>query len=208
MYEIEKKRKLDCDYDECENAKQKIKWGHPLIYTRGTTIHFSADINKISINLVIKEMSKLIDKQYKDTNEDTKVSITYVVDTPGGSVHDILKFVDFVNLTRLKYSGIEFVSVITGLVASAGTIMAIVADKRLMTANAHAMIHEMSSGNSGRYTQMMAYAKFMKNLNRKLENIYLSKVLVDKKKLKKLMMKDTWYTAEEYLKYGFIDEIK
>jgi ATP-dependent Clp protease protease subunit len=94
------------------------------------------------------------------------------------------------------------------LVASAGTIMCVIADEKYMTANAHAMIHELSSGNSGRYTQMVSYTKHLDQLENCLMSVYLTKTHVSKKKLIKLLKNDTWYTAAEYLKHGFIDGIK
>lgn len=181
---------------------------HPLIYSIGNEIHYSADVDKISIEVLIKEMSKLIDKFYKNRDTSEKFTLTYIVDTPGGSVNSVLKFVDFIRLAKIKYSGITFVSIMSGLVASAGTIMCVVADKRLMTSYAHAMIHELSSGNMGRYTQIVAYTEFLKELHNCLVNIYLSKINKSREELEELLKNDTWLNAEEYLKLGFIDEIK
>lgn len=203
-----KRPRSDSEASDIIDSKKKFKWVHPLIYTIGNEIHFSADIDKLTVDLLIRQMSKLIEKKYKNINDDEEITITYVVDTPGGSVTAVLKFVDFITLTREKYPNLKLVSVITGLVASAGTIMSIVADKRIMTSNAHAMIHELSSGNSGRFTQMIAYAGFIKELNEKLMDIYLKKTNLEREKLEQLMMKDTWYNASDYKNNGFVDEIK
>jgi len=114
--------------------KKKVEYTHPLIYTTGNEVHFAYDhVDKLSIELLIKQITRLVEKKYKNKKADDEVTITYVLDTPGGSVHAALKFVDFISLMKEKYPGLIFVSVITGLVASAGTTMAIIADKRKPT---------------------------------------------------------------------------
>jgi len=204
---ITRKRYRDDDNTE-STTKRKYDFVHPLIYAIGKEIHFSADINKITIELMIKQMSKIIEKFYKENDENEEFTITYVVDTPGGCVDSILKFVDYIKLAKTKYPNLKFVSIISGLVASAGTIMCIVADKRYMTKNAHAMIHELSSGNRGRYTQLVSYTDFLKELHDCLLNIYLEKTKKDKAELEELLKNDTWYNAGDYLKNGFVDAIK
>jgi ATP-dependent protease ClpP protease subunit len=121
-------------------------------------------------------MTTLIHDHKKKSDEDPeKLNIIYIVDSPGGSVTSILKFVDFINVAKKKYPFVEFTSIVTGLTASAGTIMAIVADKRFMTKNAHAMVHELSSGNQGKYTEFRSYVKFLDQLHDKLVTIYCDK---------------------------------
>ena len=86
--------------------------------------------------------------------------------------------------------------------------MSVIADKRYMTENAHAMVHELSSGNGGRYTQMISYSDFLKDLHESMINIYLPKCKKTREELEILMKNDTWYNAKQYLEHGFIDEIK
>jgi len=208
----------DVDFEEDYEIKSKrfkvdnnksMFMDEKFVYTIGNEIHFTANINKISIQEVIKQMTSLIhDHKKKSDEEPEKLNIVYTVDSPGGSVTSILKFVDFINVAKKKYPFVEFTSIITGLTASAGTIMAIVADKRYITKNAHAMVHELSSGNQGKYTEFRSYCKFLDQLHDKLVNIYCEKTKKSKEEIEGIMKNETWFTAEEYLKYGFIDEIK
>ena len=180
-----------------------------LIYTVGENeIHFAAGINKVTIELLIKEFSDVIAKFYKSNDDEDEFTITYVVDSPGGSVTSVLKFIDFLGITKAKYKNIKFISIISGLAASAGTVMSVVADKRYMTKNASAMIHELSSGNMGRFTQLISYTKYLQQLHDSLVNAYLPKCKLAKDELEGLLKNDTWYTPEDYLAHGFIDEIK
>ncbi len=191
-----------------ENTKTEFV-DEKFVYTIGNEIHFTANINKISIQEIIKQMTSLIhDHKKKSDEEPEKLNIVYIVDSPGGSVTSILKFVDFINVAKKKYPFVEFTSIVTGLTASAGTIMAIVADKRYMTKNAHAMVHELSSGNQGKYTEFRSYVKFLDQLHDKLVTIYCDKTKKSKEEIELIMKNETWFSAEEYLKYGFIEEIK
>jgi len=199
----------DDDFDDRSMKKHKIYEAYdPLIYACDNAVHFSSPVNKLSIEIIIKLISKMIETFYKEHDSEEPYELTYVVDTPGGSVDAILKFVDFIGLTKTKYPNVTFISVITGLVASAGTIMCVIADKRYMTKYAHAMIHELSAGNSGRYTQLISHTDFLRELHNCLVNIYMKNTKIDREKLEALLKNDTWYNSEEYLREGFIHEIK
>lgn len=198
-YETNKKYRVDNAFF----AEEKF------VYTIGNEIHFTANINKISIQEVIRQMTKLIHEHKKKSDEESeKLNLVYTVDSPGGSVTSILKFVDFISLAKKKYPFVEFTSIITGLTASAGTIMAIVADKRYMTKNAHAMVHELSSGNQGKYTELRSYCRFLDQLHDKLVTIYCDKTKKSREEIEKLLRNETWFSANEYLEFGFVEEIK
>jgi ATP-dependent protease ClpP protease subunit len=180
-----------------------------LVYAVGTEVHFSAGIDKVSIEEMIKLITIIVnDNAVKYTGSKDKLTITYIVDSPGGSVTSVLKFVDFLKIIKDTYKFVEFVSVITGLAASAGTIMAIVADKRYMTKHAYAMIHELSSGNNGTFTHMRSYTKFLEKMHDDLVDIYISKTGMDRTELEKLLGDETWLSAEKYKELKFVDEIK
>lgn len=201
-----KKRKYNDD--EFVEKKDKMVIGNDLTYSFGAEVHFSENVTKDSIERVIKLMTKIVyDHEKKYKGEKKKLVITYIVDSPGGSVHAILKFVDFINLVKLKHPHISFVSIATGMVASAGTIMCVVADKRMATTYSQMMIHELSSGNSGKYTQLMTYSKHLTTLHNILLDIYMKVSKVDRDVLEKLLGEETWCNAEDYLKLGLIDSI-
>lgn len=201
-----KKRKIiDVNND---NDHKNYQIYDPLIYTFGKEVHFSAGIDKLTIEILIKHISAVINAYVEEyTSRGDTLEITYVVDSPGGSCLSVLKFVDFINLTKSKHSNIKFKSVISGLAASAGTIMACVADERLMTANAKSMIHDLSGNNGGSYTQMMSQVEFIKDLNDSLVNIYAKKCNKTKEELGELLKTNKWFNAEQYLEYGFVDGI-
>ena len=125
-----KKRKLDSNSNTIKDKYDE------LIYSIDNEIYFTGSINKNTIAVIIKKITEIInDKKDEHFDEEKKLSICYIVDSPGGCVTSVLKFVDFLNIIRSKYNHIEFISIGTGLIASAGTIMCAVADKRYITSN-------------------------------------------------------------------------
>jgi ATP-dependent protease ClpP protease subunit len=207
---VSKKRKLE-QIEDSKNDKVNplFKFEDKMIYSIDNEVHFTADINKDTIEKLIRKITKIINnnKDKYNSKSKEKLKISYIVDSPGGSVTSVLKFVDFIRLVKKKYPFIEFTSVATGMVASAGTVMCIIADKRLMTQNAFAMIHELSSGNSGKYSHFMSYANFLSVMHETLTNIYLSKTNKTKEELEQLLNAETWFSAKEYMKHGFVEEL-
>ena len=183
-----------------------------MIYVFDKEIHFTSVINKDSIETMIKKITEINNTYCEYFNKLPRIQtksleITYIVDSPGGCVTSVLKFVDFIRICKKKYPYIKFTSIATGLIASAGTIMCIVADRRKMTKNAQAMIHELSSGNGGKYTEIMSYSNYLTHLHNALTQIYLDRSSKSKTELEELLKDETWFTAKEYLKHGFVDEI-
>ena len=80
-------------------------------------------------------------------------------------------------------------------------------DKRLITKSTHTMIHKLSAGNSGKYTHLVSYTKHLNNLHNILCDIYMEKCNLTRDELEKLLVSETWYTAEEYKAHRFVDEI-
>jgi ATP-dependent protease ClpP protease subunit len=190
-------------------------------------IHFNAHVDGETITRLKKLISSVVEKN-KDMlvkfsedgriplgrEKDPNVVITYIVNSPGGSVHDVLDFVDYIGILRTTFHNIRFTSIITGMVASAGTIMCVIADKRKMTRFSFSMVHELTTGVSRtNYTRIMTHAEFVQNLHRALVTIYQESrgISLDDsirtKELEDLLIKESWMTPEQYKYYGFIDEI-
>jgi ATP-dependent Clp protease, protease subunit len=110
-------------------------------------------------------------------------------------------------MTKEKYPWLEYTSIITGTVASAGSIFAIVCDKRYMTKHSHLMIHELAAGRTGKFTHLKSYQKHLNDLHDVLVDIYLEKCKKPRDEIESLLAKETWWNAEESLEHGFIDKI-
>ena len=203
IYGLKKKQKIDLDDDVNMTDKNSE------IFVIGNEIHFTCGITKKTIQEMINNISLLIHNHKEESNGvPEQLTITYIVDSPGGQVTAVLKFVDYLNIVRKKYNWVKFVSIISGMTASAGTIMAIVADERYITENAYAMIHELSAGNNTKYTQLLSYMDYLSKLHVALVNIYCKTTKKTQEEIETLLRKETWFSATEYYDNGFVDGIK
>lgn len=175
------------------------------VYTVGNQIHFNTEISKMTIEELIKQTWQII---RSNNNKKDKLVITYIINSNGGCVASAFKFLDFLDMVRETHTHVEFISIMTGMVASAGTLISLGADKKYATKSADIMIHELSTGIRGKYTQINSYNRYMRNTHKKILEVYMRFAKITKKKLEQLLNTETWCTAEEYLSYGLIDEIK
>ena len=96
---------------------------------------------------------------------------------------------------------------IDGIAASAATLITCAGDTVKMPKNALFMIHNPSTIAMGDSEEMRKQADVLEKYKNSITETYLQKVNIDKEKLSELMDSESWLSAEEALKYGFIDEI-
>lgn len=197
------------------NKKHVLDHHDELVFRsnkKNNTINFMDNVNKISIQKFIRYVEKIL----SDKPSDTDTTITYIVNSPGGSVSSVLLFVDFIKITKEKYPNVKFVSIATGCIASAATIMCIVADTKYITKYAKAMIHELSNGvRNSTFTHISSSVNHSIMSTKKLNNIYLNNIrknkkgkpMISRRKLDKLLTNETWFDSYDYVKSGFADEV-
>ena len=97
---------------------------------------------------------------------------------------------------------------IQSLAGSAASVIAM-ANTCKMSPVATIMIHNVSmSGASGDYHDMQKNAEILKTMNSALAEAYVTKTGKTKDEILKMMDKETWITASQALKMGFIDEVE
>lgn len=96
---------------------------------------------------------------------------------------------------------------ITGLAASAATVIACGANIVRASPGMQYMIHNVSAGAQGDYKTMDHMSEILKNANRAVTNIYRLKTGMEEKELLDLMNRETWMEAKKALELHFVDEI-
>ena len=184
------------------------------IYRQGHEIYFTAVVNQNSIGSLIKLFHEIIVEERKETKGHYEiipsvpaVDISLFLDTPGGCLSPCFKFIDFVESLRHRRILRTLTTIITGCVASAGTLMAIIGNKRYITTNAIAMVHELSGGSYGEFHQIVSRLKVITSIHNTVIRIMVSNTKLDSKTISELLLKETWFFGEEYLKAGFVDGI-
>ena len=127
--------------------------------------------------------------------------VTIKINSGGG---DVFAGCEIYNELK-NYSG-EVSIEIHGLCASIASVIAM-AGKCKMSPLAEIMIHNVSTNTSGDYRDMEHTAEVLKKANKTIANAYVLKTGMKAEEVYKLMDKETWFTADEALEIGLIDEI-
>jgi ATP-dependent Clp protease protease subunit len=155
-------------------------------------------IRPATANHVIKQLLFLDSKK-------SKSPVVININSPGGCVVSGLAILDTIQLMKR-----ETMTVAYGLAASMGAVLLACGAKkgnRHITKNAQVMIHEVSSGTSGRASQMEVSFRQTQKLNKRLHELLADATGQDVKKLKRDMEKDVWLEKEAVLQYGLADKI-
>ena len=129
-------------------------------------------------------------------------SLEVEINSGGGSV-----FAGSEIYTALKsYPGNVTVKIV-GLAASAASVIAMAGNKVMMTPTGQMMIHNVSGSMRGDYRDMQHEAGILENANKTVANAYMIKTGLKQDELLALMNDETWFTPQQALEKGLIDEI-
>ena len=132
--------------------------------------------------------------------------ILFVINSPGGSVD-----FGFAIWDALKMISSPVYTLVTGLAASMGSLLSLVAGKgkRFSTPNARIMIHQPLIGGviRGQATDLDIQAKEMLKTRAMLVDIYAEATGKDAATIEKSLMRDNWMTAVEAKNFGLLDQV-
>ena len=132
--------------------------------------------------------------------------ILFIINSPGGSVDS-----GFAIWDQIKMLSSPVITLVTGLAASMGSLLSLVAGKgkRLATPNSRIMIHQPLIGGviRGQATDLDIQAKEMLKTRAALVDIYAEATGKDAKAIEKAINRDNWMTPEEALEFGLLDTI-
>lgn len=132
--------------------------------------------------------------------------ILLVINSPGGSVDS-----GFAIWDQVKMISSPVYTLVTGLAASMGSILSIVAEKgkRFATKHARIMIHQPLIGGviQGQATDLEIQAKEIIKTREALIDIYKEETGQQREKIEKALDRDTWMSSFEAKDFGLIDEI-
>lgn len=128
--------------------------------------------------------------------------LTVRINSPGGVVTEGLAI--FNALKRHK-GGV--VVQIDALAASMATYIALAGAPIRMAENAYFMIHNVTGGAWGTPDEMRRAADVAEKMQKGIVAAYVAKTGKSVEEIEEKMDEETWFTAEEALDFGFIDEI-
>lgn len=160
-------------------------------------IMLTTDFNDDMASLIVSQLLYL-------QSEDGTKDITMYINSPGGSVTAMWSIIDTMNLISCEVS-----TVCIGMAASAGSVVLAAGKtgKRFILPHAKIMIHQPSFGTQGMVSDVEIRYKEALKTKEIMHRFMADKTGQTVAQITKDMDRDTWFTAEESLKYGLIDKI-
>ena len=143
--------------------------------------------------------SKDIQNEINNSNGD---DLEIAINSPGGYVNEGSEI-----YTMIKEHTGQVTTKITGMAASAASVIAMAGDKVIISPTARIMIHNASGGAYGDHRDMAHGAQVLQDCNEAISNAYVLKTGMKKEDLLNLMDNETFMNATRAKELGFVDEI-
>jgi ATP-dependent Clp protease protease subunit len=160
-------------------------------------IFLGEDVNEHTANIVVAQLLHLA---YEDSKKDIKLYIN----SPGGSVYDGMAIYDTIQFISpdVQTIGIGVQASMGAFLLSSGT-----KGKRFALPSSRIMIHQPSSGTSGKITDQEITLKEGIYLKQRLNEILAKNTGQKLSKIEKDTDRDFWMSSKEAVDYGIIDQV-
>lgn len=172
----------------------------------GNRIYFNGMVNRRSVSKLI-HFIEMKNKEYSLLSSIDGITgakpkpIILFINSPGGHlIHG------FAAVDSIADSVVPIHTVIKGHACSAATLMSIVGKKRFMTPNSMMLIHELSTGVIGKYSNLTDEYENSSLLMKKIKTLYKEHTKIPARKLTSLLSRDILLDFDKCLEYGMIDE--
>jgi ATP-dependent Clp protease protease subunit len=191
--------RLDEEEEEERVEKEPVNFKIEDLLLKHRRIFLSAPIEDKSANDVIRKL------WYLELTNPGK-PILLVINSPGGAVDSGFAIWDQIKLLKSPVT-----TLVTGLAASMGSVLSLVAGKgrRFATPNSRIMIHQprIHGVIRGQATDLEIHAKEIIKTRNALIAIYVEATGQDEKSIERALDRDKWMSAEEALEFGLLDKI-
>ena len=124
------------------------------------------------------------------------------IQSNGGEVFTGLNIAD-----QLQKIESPIYSIVEGVSASAATLISLACSKRYILPSSFMLIHQVSSHHWGKYSEFEDEKRLLDMLMDRLVKFYSSTTKMSPAKVKKLLDRDSWFSAQECVELGLADEI-
>jgi ATP-dependent Clp protease protease subunit len=136
--------------------------------------------------------------------DNPKKEINLYINSPGGVVTSGLAMYDTMQFIRCPV-----VTLCTGQAASAGSLLLCAGEPgmRFALPNARIMVHQPSGGFQGQATDILIHAEEIKNIKRRLNEIYVKHTGKDLATVEAALERDNFMTADAAKDFGLVDQV-
>lgn len=184
--------------DKSNKRDKEQKASNVNLFDKERIIFLNEEITDSLAKTIVEKLFKLDATNHKD--------IKLYINSPGGSVSSGLAIYD-----AIKYIKSDVSTIAIGRVASMASILLVAGTKgkRYAFPNSEIMIHEVSSSAfMTKVTEMKERLDHSQSLNNRLCKLIVKNTNLSMSQVKKnTVNKDTWYSAQKALRYGFVDRV-
>jgi ATP-dependent protease ClpP protease subunit len=138
----------------------------------------------------------------KETANLNSGTLIIEINSPGGNPFEAFAIHD-----AIKQLSVRVIVRIMGMAASAATIIAAAADHVEISENGNYLVHEAQSWTNGSKDKFKETYDDLAKLDNQMLSVYVKRTGKSREALSELMKEDRRMTADEALKWGFVDNI-
>lgn len=175
-----------------------------FVQIENNNIYFYGSLNQESSKALKDALIELISASilFENKFESKSPPIKLHIQSEGGSLLHSMYLVDII-----KNSPIPIHTYVEGFAASAATLISVSGHKRFMTENSLMLIHQLSSGSSGKYNELSDGMENFNTFMKSIKKIYFTYTKINPVELDELLKHDLWLSSDKCIKYGLVDEI-
>lgn len=169
------------------------------------TIFFYADVTEqsaLDLNQALYEVDAKLKNTANFLGPEFTPHIKLRINSYGGSLFAGLAILD--TIRSLKS---EVHTYVDGAAASAATIISIAGTKRFIGKNSMMLIHQLSTGNYGKYSELEDDMENNKRLMKMIKDIYKQYTKVPMKNIDEILKHDLWFDSAKCLEFGLVDKV-
>ncbi len=174
------------------------------ISVQDNRIYFYSGVSRNACCELNKKISELETKSITlSQNLDTEPPpIKLFINSGGGTIVSGIASMD--TMLRCK---VPIHTYVDGFSASAATFMTVVGRRRYMSRNSYMLIHQLSTGFWGTYSNFEDEKQNLDLMMKNIKNVYKEYTKIPMKKLNEILKHDLMWDAKTCLEYGMVDEI-
>jgi len=164
---------------------------------RERIVFLGSEVNQASANLICAQLLLL-------AAEDPERDISFIINSPGGSIYDGLAIYD-----TMQYVSCDVSTITIGMAASMGQFLlcAGARGKRFALPHARILMHQPLAQMQGQAADIAIQAEQIMYLKRQLAERIAFHTGQPVERIQADSERDRWFTADEAKEYGFIDEV-
>ena len=160
-------------------------------------VFLGTDVNQTSANSICAQLLLL-------AAEEPERDISFIINSPGGSIYDGLAVYD-----TMQYVSCDVSTITIGMAASMGQFLLCAGahGKRYALPHARILMHQPSAQMQGQAADIAIQAEQIMYLKRQLAERIAFHTGQPVERIEADSDRDRWFTAEEAREYGFIDQV-